>query len=212
MTHHVREQSDVSWIGSLGQQAASQRGIARGKKRRCLEARLVWRKKHKGNLRSAEHHWTQKRKHTHSAWQAWGGRDAVAYKAAMQRPEERRRLQELATWMNRSREEGARPARKDRRLRNLREKWRRPQRQQPWRPQEGREILRARDQDPYYVGRSRALTEWRAANRLQKSRATLDPRCLSARVLASRVSSLPAALAPLAADVVPLPSQHAQLI
>ena len=44
VTRHVREQSDFSWIGSLGQQAASQRGIARGKKRRCLEARLVWRK------------------------------------------------------------------------------------------------------------------------------------------------------------------------
>ena len=176
VTRHVREQSDFSWIGRLGQQAASQCGIDRGKKRRCLEARLVWRKNPKGNLRSAEHHWTRKRKRQHSTWQAWGGRDAVAYKAAMRRPEERRRLQELATWMDRPREEGARPARKDRRLRNLRERWRRHKRQKPWSPQEGREILRARDQDPYYVGHSRALTEWRAASRLQASRAMLNSR------------------------------------
>ena len=203
VTRHVREQSDLSWIGRLGQQAASQCGIDRGKKRRCLEARLVWRKKLKGNLRtrSAEHNWTRKRKRKHSTWQAWGGRDAVAYKAAMQRPEERRRLQELATWMDRSREEGARPARKDRRLRNLREQWRRQKRQKPWSPRKGREILRARDQDPYYVGHCRALTEWRAANRLQKSHKMLDSRSLSARVLASRASLPLAALAPLAADL-----------
>ena len=212
VTRHVREQSDFSWIGRLGQQAASQCGIDRGKKRRCLEARLVWRKKLKGNRRSAEHHWTRKRERKHSTWQAWGGRDAVAYKAAMRRPEERRRLQELASWMDRSREEGARPARKDRRLRNLREQWRRQQRQKPWSPQEGREILRARLRDPYYVGHCRALTEWRAASRRQKSQAMLDSRCLSARALASRASLPLAALAPLAADFVPLPSQHAQLI
>ena len=48
VTRHVREQSDFSWIGRLGQQAASQSGIDRGKKRRCLEARLVWRKKAQG--------------------------------------------------------------------------------------------------------------------------------------------------------------------
>ena len=94
----------------------------------------------------------------------------------------------------------------------MRDQCRRQQRQTPWSPQEGREILRARDQDPYYVGRSRALTEWRAASRLQTSRAPLGWRCLSARVLASRASLPLAALAPLAADVVPLPSQHAQLI
>ena len=107
---------------------------------------------------------------------------------------------------------GARPARKDRRLRNLREQWRRQKRQKPWSPQEGREILCAQDQAPYYVGHFRALTEWRAASRLQTSRAILDSRCLSARVLACRASLPLAALAPLAADFVPLPSQHAQLI
>ena len=46
---------------------------------------------------------------------------------------------------------------------------------------------------------------------LKKSCAMLDPRCLLARVGANRALLL-AALAPLAADFVPLPSQHAQQI
>ena len=45
VTRQVREQCDFSWIGRLGQQAASQGGIGRGKERRCLQARLVWRKR-----------------------------------------------------------------------------------------------------------------------------------------------------------------------
>ena len=93
----------------------------------------------------------------------------------------------------------------------MREQWRCQQRQKPWSPQEGHEILRARDQDPYYVGHSRAHTEWRAA-RQPHERAMLDTRCLSAPVLESRASFPLDALAPLAADFVPLPSQHAQLI
>ena len=111
VTRHVRVQADLSWIGRLRQQSDASHGDVVGGKRRGLQARLVWRQKRNGGL--AQYCWTRKLLRKHSTWQAWtsdrGVGDSIAYRAAMQRPQEG----------------GVRRARKDRSLRHLREKWRR---------------------------------------------------------------------------------------
>ena len=84
-------------------------------------------------------------------------------------------------------------------------------RNKPWSHQEGRELIRAQDQDVYHVGLRRALSMWRESSRSRQSDANLYSRCLSARVPADR-ASLPPALAPLAQEFVPLSSQHAKLL